>query len=197
MRVLVILCGFVATVAALSMRREDQHEKGHKVVPALFDGKCYYPTGDPHFPKNLEQYMGTWYQVAGTPFGPTASARCVKAEYKLTSAGSVAVTNTAKVGDRAIVANGTAYPQNNEYGRSGVLKVMFPGSPDDPCPGPNYIVQAYAHDHAVVQTPNWDVLYVLSREQHPGVAKIGEWIEHAVALGSNRTEIMEFDQNSC
>ena len=42
---------------------------------------CFYPVPDPKF--NLEAYLGTWYQVAGTPFGPTAGASCVTANYEL------------------------------------------------------------------------------------------------------------------
>lgn len=51
------------------------------VVAAQYDGSCFYPVPDAKF--NLESYLGTWYQVAGTPFGPTAGARCVTANYKL------------------------------------------------------------------------------------------------------------------
>lgn len=42
---------------------------------------CFYPVPDPKF--DLEAYLGTWYQVAGTPFGPTAGARCITANYAL------------------------------------------------------------------------------------------------------------------
>ena len=54
---------------------------GPNVVAAQYDGKCFYPVPDPKF--NLDNYLGTWYQVAGTPFGPTAGARCVTANYQL------------------------------------------------------------------------------------------------------------------
>ena len=51
------------------------------VAAAQYDGTCFYPVPDSKF--NLEAYLGTWYQVAGTPFGPTAGARCVTANYSL------------------------------------------------------------------------------------------------------------------
>lgn len=51
------------------------------VVAAQYDGTCFYPVPDATF--NLNSYLGTWYQVAGTPFGPTAGARCVTANYSL------------------------------------------------------------------------------------------------------------------
>lgn len=54
---------------------------GPNVVAAQYDGECFYPVPDPKF--SLDSYLGTWYQVAGTPFGPTAGARCVTANYQL------------------------------------------------------------------------------------------------------------------
>jgi hypothetical protein len=42
---------------------------------------CFYPIPDAQF--DLESYLGTWYQVAGTPFGPTRGARCISAKYSL------------------------------------------------------------------------------------------------------------------
>lgn len=59
----------------------DTAPSGPNVVAAQYDGKCFYPVPDPKF--NLDSYLGTWYQVAGTPFGPTAGARCVTANYQL------------------------------------------------------------------------------------------------------------------
>jgi apolipoprotein D and lipocalin family protein len=51
-------------------------------VPKLTERRtCFYPVPDPKF--DLEAYLGTWYQVAGTPFGPTAGARCITANYAL------------------------------------------------------------------------------------------------------------------
>lgn len=47
----------------------------------MSSSSCFYPVPDPKF--NLEAYLGTWYQVAGTPFGPTAGASCVTANYQL------------------------------------------------------------------------------------------------------------------
>lgn len=51
------------------------------VVPSLWDGKCFYPTGDIGF--ELEPYLGRWYQVAGTIAPFTAGCKCIFAEYEL------------------------------------------------------------------------------------------------------------------
>lgn len=53
----------------------------HVDVDLTLSSSCFYPVPDSKF--NLEAYLGTWYQVAGTPFGPTAGASCVTANYQL------------------------------------------------------------------------------------------------------------------
>lgn len=49
---------------------------------ATYDGTCYYPTPDPTFP-GLEEYMGRWYQVAGTIVPFTLGCSCIYAQYDL------------------------------------------------------------------------------------------------------------------
>ena len=53
---------------------------------------CFYPVPDPKF--DLEGYLGTWYQIAGTPFGPTAGASCVTANYQLNVRARKALTES-------------------------------------------------------------------------------------------------------
>ncbi|KAF3007606.1 hypothetical protein E8E13_007889 [Curvularia kusanoi] len=165
------------------------------VAAAQYDGSCFYPVPDPKF--NLEAYLGTWYQVAGTPFGPTAGARCVAANYSLNNNGTVRVVNTATVGPRSVSIVGTATPVDSAYGAGGAFVVSFPGTPGAECPGPNYIVQDYAIDWAIVQTQKWNTLYILSRERQPAPASIDAWIERAVAFGSDASAISKFDQTDC
>jgi apolipoprotein D and lipocalin family protein len=69
---------------------------------------------------------------------------------------------------------------SSAYGAGGAFVVAFPGTPGPECPGPNYIVQDYAVDWAIVQTQKWNTLYVLSRERTPSAASIevsspGRW----------------------
>ena len=59
----------------------DGQASSSNVVPSLWDGHCYYPTGDPGF--NLESYLGRWYQVAGTLAPFTAGCKCISANYAL------------------------------------------------------------------------------------------------------------------
>lgn len=83
------------------------------------------------------------------------------------------------------------------YGKGGAFVVQFPMGSDSECPGPNYIVQEYGKEYAIVQTANWGVLYILSREQMPKERKVQRWIERAVELGSNATAISLYDQKDC
>ncbi|RAQ99108.1 Calycin-like protein [Stemphylium lycopersici] len=169
---------------------------GPNVIAAQYDGSCYYPVPDSKF--NLQSYLGTWYQVAGTPFGPTAGARCVTANYQLNSNGTVRVENIAAAGPSSFSIIGTATPADPAYGLSGAFTVNFPSTPSEGgCPGPNYIVQDYAVDWAIVQTQEWNTLYILSRVRQPSEASIDAWIDRAVAFGSNRTAIMRFNQTGC
>ncbi|KAL6705074.1 hypothetical protein ACN47E_007333 [Coniothyrium glycines] len=165
------------------------------VAAAQYDGSCFYPVPDPKF--DLNAYLGTWYQVAGTPFGPTAGARCVTANYQLNANGTVRVLNTATVGPQSIDIIGTATPVDSAYGAAGAFVVSFPGTPSQECPGPNYIVQDYAVDWAIVQTQEWNTLYILSRERRPAAATIDAWIDRAIAFGSDASSISKFNQTGC
>ena len=55
--------------------------------------------------------------------------------------GTVRVLNTATVGPQSIDIVGTATPVDAAYGAGGAFVVSFPGTSDNECPGPNYIVQ--------------------------------------------------------
>lgn len=51
------------------------------VTAARWDGQCFYPEPDDDF--ELSDYLGRWYQVAGTVAPFTAGCKCVYAEYAL------------------------------------------------------------------------------------------------------------------
>lgn len=51
------------------------------VTNAHWDGQCFYPEADDDF--ELEDYLGRWYQVAGTVAPFTAGCKCIYAEYSL------------------------------------------------------------------------------------------------------------------
>jgi hypothetical protein len=51
------------------------------VTNAHWDGQCFYPESDDDF--ELNDYLGRWYQVAGTIAPFTAGCKCIYAEYSL------------------------------------------------------------------------------------------------------------------
>ncbi|KAF2748258.1 Calycin-like protein, partial [Sporormia fimetaria CBS 119925] len=157
---------------------------------------CFYPIPDPSF--KLDTYLGKWYQVAGYSFRETAGGECITAQYSLNPNGTVRVNNGGRAGETTIGAIGTATPVGKEYGKGGAFVVEFPQGFPSGCPGPNYIVQEYKKgDYSIVQTQNWDTLFILSREQFPSEEKLAKLIDRAVKLGSNATEIIPFSQEGC
>ncbi|KAL9944159.1 hypothetical protein D7B24_002197 [Verticillium nonalfalfae] len=165
------------------------------VVPSLWDGECYYPTGDIGF--GLESYLGRWYQVAGTLAPFTGNCKCIRAEYSLNDNGTVKVNNTCEAAGRAVNILGTASPADPGYGAKGVFRVQFPGQPGPECAGPNYIVQDYTGDFAIVQSSNFSTLFILSREQQVEDDVLDAWIDRAGLLGSNLDNVIKNDQTGC
>lgn len=168
-------------------------------VPATWDGSCYYARPDIAF--DLTSYMGRWYQVAGTEFPYTAGQKCVAAFYTLNDDGTVGVNNTSERPDGSFnQAVGKASPVPATYGASGVYTVEFegvPGARGNPCPGPNYVVQDYTGDWAVVQSQNFSTLFLLSRVQEPGDEKVDAWIKRAGLLGTDLSNVKKTDQSNC
>ncbi|KAH6894976.1 Calycin-like protein [Coprinopsis sp. MPI-PUGE-AT-0042] len=197
MQFLTLAAAFATVASAASVPRSNTETDTTQLVvaDAVYDGQCFYPKATGNF--DVQSYLGTWYQVAGYPFGPTAGARCVTANYSLNNDGTVKVVNTAQIGPQAIVIEGTATPVSQSYAKAGAFKVEFPSTPQEACPGPNYIVQKFSGDFAIVQTQNWATLFVLSRERHPSQAKIDKWIAKSVSLGSDPSKISKFDQSGC
>ncbi|KAK7221835.1 hypothetical protein V2G26_009838 [Clonostachys chloroleuca] len=165
------------------------------VVPSLWDGHCSYPKGDDGF--QLDSYLGRWYQVAGTLAPFTANCKCINAEYALNSDGTVQVNNSCEANGKASNILGTASPADVAYGTKGVFRVQFPGQPGPKCPGPNYIVQDYANEIALVQSNNFSTLFILSRQQQLEDSVIDAWIKRAGLLGTNLDKVVKTDQSNC
>ncbi|KAJ2980967.1 hypothetical protein NQ176_g2322 [Zarea fungicola] len=167
----------------------------HGVAPALWDGKCFYPQADPNF--NLETYPGRWYQLAGTLARFTAGCKCISARYDVNNDGSLYVNNTCQRGNTQTYIEGNAVAADAAYGEVGVLRVRFPGQPPLSCDGPNYIVQEYNGNIAIIQSANFSNLFILSRQQHLEEASLEKWIDRAVQLGTPRDKIVKTDQTDC
>jgi len=190
----VLSCAAVATAAAIANETAPEPAVPN-VVQSTWDGRCFYPTPDAAF--DLEAYLGRWYQVAGTLAPFTAACKCIFAQYSLNGDGTVKVNNTCEAGGRAVNILGAAEPADPSYGAKGVLRVQFPGQPGPSCAGPNYIVQDYTPDFALVQSNNFTTLFVLSRQQNPEEAVLDAWIARAGQLGSNLDDVVKTDQTGC
>jgi apolipoprotein D and lipocalin family protein len=165
-------------------------------VDTIFDGKCYYPKADSRF--QLDTFLGRWYQLAATNAPFSLGCTCVTADYSLNENGEVNVFNTCQRLGRSSTINGTAAPSDAKYGEKGVLRVSFPDVPNvNPCPGPNYIVQVYEGDWAIVQAPFFLDLFILSRKQNVPEAELDAWLQRAESLGSNLALVSKTDQTNC
>lgn len=133
------IVSLLAAAATATCQDTPEAPEVPNTVPSLWDGQCFYPTGDIGF--QLEPYLGRWYQVAGTLAPFTAGCKCIFAEYELNDNGTVQVNNTCQAEQRPVNILGTAAPADPAYGSKGVFRVQFPGQPAPDCPGPNYIVQ--------------------------------------------------------
>ncbi|XMA17568.1 hypothetical protein WAI453_010359 [Rhynchosporium graminicola] len=165
------------------------------VTDALWDGQCTYPKADKSF--QLSDYLGRWYQVAGTRAPFTAGCSCIYAEYGMNTNNTVSVSNGCQLGNRSITIEGTASPADEIYGSDGVFRVQFPGSPGPECPGPNYIVQKRAENWAIVQASNFSTLFLLSRNRNPDEESISTWLDLAGKLGSDLSKVIRTNQTGC
>lgn len=118
------------------------------------------------FPKvvstlDLEQYLGTWYEIASTKPGFQKDCVCVTANYHLQPDGKVYVANTCRKKDVNApeeIAEGLAEATSNP----AKFKVSFGGFR---FPFANYWVVDLADDYsyAVVSTPFRRPIWVLSK----------------------------------
>ncbi|KAJ0114328.1 hypothetical protein J7T55_010717 [Diaporthe amygdali] len=188
---------WLAAAAAASplQSRQGVTSNGTNVVSALWDGTCFYPKSVSTF--DLASYLGTWYQVAGYEAIFTAGCKCITADYTLNDDGTVGVKNQCQALGLPITITGSATPVDAVYGEAGAFEVTFFNA-SNTCPGPNYIVQEYVvDDYAIVQSPDFATLFVLSREQNVTESKLDALITRAVELGSKRSLIEINDQSGC
>ncbi|KAJ4396795.1 hypothetical protein N0V93_001017 [Gnomoniopsis smithogilvyi] len=191
---IVSILSVAASVSAKAFPRAGTTANG-TVVSATFDGYCYYPTPDTSF--DVTTYGGVWYQVAGYVAIFDATCKCITANYTLNDDGTVGVVNQCQELGLPISITGSASAVDTAYGSVGVFDVVLEGT-GSVCPGPNYIVQEYVEgDYAIVQSPDWSTLFILSREQNVTTDKLDTLVSRAVALGSLESLIVTDDQSGC
>ncbi|KAI1875844.1 uncharacterized protein JN550_002130 [Neoarthrinium moseri] len=197
-----LLISTLAVVAASrpnSRSVQSRQSPSLNVTSAVYDGACFYPAAGADFPDDLSEYLGRWYQVAGTPALFTLGCSCIFAEYGLNDDGTVSVHNGCQLGGLENSIEGSAAPVDTAYAAKGAFQVSFPSVPGGgvTCPGPNYIVQKYDPHWAIVQSPSFETLFLLSREQHPTDADINAWLDEAGKLGTNLSKVQKVSQENC
>lgn len=141
---------------------------------------------------DLEQYAGTWYDIAHLPQRFQKGCKCVTAEYT-PAEDHVKVVNTCvdEETDEVSQARGKAFPV--EGSNNARLKVQFFW----PFKGDYYIIALNeAYTMAMVGAPNRKYLWILSRTPEPDPLFFNQYMERAKELGFD-TEALEFTDQSC
>ena len=144
-----------------------KHAVGNPAVP------------QPATPVELSRYLGHWYELARYEQGFQKDCDGVTADYALRDDGKVEVVNTCRKPDGSVKqAKGKAKVVDTATGAK--LKVSFFG----PFYG-DYWVLDHADDYgwAIVGEGSGRYLWLLSREENPGAAKLDALIARAKAMG--------------
>ena len=143
-------------------------------------------------PVDLEQYKGTWYEIARFDHSFEKNLSCVSATYSIREDGKVKVLNkgynTKK--EKWSEANGIAKVPNPEV--PGEIKVSF----FRPFYG-DYFVMKLDEDykHVLVGSPTRDYLWVLSRTKTMSEETYAEYIAFAQEKGFDISRLMKIDQD--
>ncbi|KAF1986548.1 Calycin-like protein [Aulographum hederae CBS 113979] len=165
------------------------------VVDAIWDGKCTYPRPTANF--SLPDYLGRWYQQAGTPFLFTTGCKCITADYGMNDDGTVSVLNRCELLNQKIDISGSAAPAPEAYGETAAFVVTLNPQSEQECAGPNYIVQETNDIYSIVQSANFETMFLLSRIQDVPSNEVDNWIRRAGELGTNVTNVIKYDQMEC
>ncbi|KAK2075036.1 hypothetical protein P8C59_009195 [Phyllachora maydis] len=167
----------------------------------LSDGSCFYPIPDSDFP-DLIHFVGRWFQVAATVDPSSPPDTCKYADINMnTTDNSLLVTSVCQRGGNQLVEHGTAEPAPSQFGSAGAFILRFVGVevPGQNCPGPNYVVQSFDADAgwAIVQTPSFASMQLLSRQPVRSDRDIQRWLKKAGNLGANLSTVAQTPQKNC
>lgn len=142
---------------------------------------------------DIDQYAGTWYEIARLPNRFERGLTCVTATYTPLDNGKIEVRNagynTAKGRYKDI--KGRAW-QPNAAELPGQLKVSFFG----PFAGDYYIMQlADDYRYALVGSPTREYLWVLSRTPTLDEATYNRLLAYAESEGFNTAAVERIDQS--
>ena len=141
---------------------------------------------------DVNQYAGTWYEIARLPNNFEKNLKCVTATYTIQDNGKINVLNkgysTSK--NKFKDANGTAWVPDNQF--PGRLKVRFFW----PFAGDYYVIRLGAdYDYALVGDPSREYLWILAREREISDDLFQSLLDAAAAQGFDTTKVMRVDQD--
>jgi apolipoprotein D and lipocalin family protein len=145
---------------------------------------------------DLDQYIGTWYEIGSIPQFFNVGCQCTKAEYDFAPDGNIRVRNSCTLGSPTGAENrvvGRARVQRNTEGNSK-LEVRFGSSPW----APYWIIElADDYSYAVVSDPARGTFFVLSRERQMDPALYAQLLANGRAQGVDVNRVTITNQVNC
>lgn len=140
---------------------------------------------------NVERYMGVWYEAARYPHRFEKGMSRVTATYTLNDDGTVTVLNKGFVDAESEWKKAEGRAKFKGETDVGWLKVSFFG-PFYATYKIVYLDEAYTR--AVVAGPNYNYLWILTREPRLPMAELEFLIQRAEQMGYERDKLIIVDQ---
>jgi lipocalin len=142
---------------------------------------------------DLEQYTGTWYEIARLPNRFEKGLKCVTATYKFREDGKISVINRGhKIENPGLTEKAEGWARVPDKDVPGKLKVTFFW----PFFGKYWILELDEnYQYALVGSPSRKYLWILSREKEMDPSTYKELIRKAEGMGFNTSKMIETEQD--
>ncbi len=141
---------------------------------------------------NLNEFLGTWYEVATIPQFFSNQCECTSATYSVRPDGKVDVFNVCR--ENGVLTNIRGFAQQPNPNNFSKLKVKFPVAP---FPADYWIIIFEAGSHMVVSDPLRSTCFILSRERTLDDAIYDSIIDQVDAQCIDINRIVRVNQDGC
>ncbi len=144
----------------------------------------------------LNQFLGTWYEIASIPQFFNIGCSCTTATYSIDPSGNgVTVQNSCMIFNGLIPNNITGLATQPDLNDFSKLKVSFPGIPGEA----DYWILDFAPDasYMLVGNPDKDNLYILSRTATLDPTIYNTLLGVADLMCFDISEVVMTDQSNC